>query len=460
MGFWDNYRRRIIAIAGALIGIVIVANIGLALAYANRTYPGTKVMNTAIGSVAYSGLSQKVSDLKLLPESITLQKDGQKVKVNLADLGISKDADRTANSAKEQRALVPMVNLFKSPQLEAPIKADKTVLSTKAKELANTFKKDATDAHLVLKADKVTIANQEDGYTFDEKSLEGIIFAGLDKGKTTIEAPTDVVAPKNTAKDLQDEKKALEAQLTTAITFKYEGKTKQATATDISNWYSPSGNVYAIDTGKLSSYLATLGTQFGIHIKDVSGVIATVSSNLKANKSATVTLTAQVAVKTFHYCVGVRGVDNAHLTALRNKLKSTYADPRGWSLDGLVAFEEVSSGCDYTVWLSAANQMTSFGGVCDPIWSCRSGDNVVFNYDRWSTTSPAWQEFGGTLDDYRSMLINHETGHRLGFGHRHCGGAGQLAPVMQQQSIDLEGCKFNPWPIQVELDAFKATLGL
>ena len=123
-------------------------------------------------------------------------------------------------------------------------------------------------------------------------------------------------------------------------------------------------------------------------------------------------------------------------------------------------FQEVSSDCDYTVWLSSANQMSSFGGVCDPIWSCRSGNNVVFNYDRWSTTSPAWQEFGGTLEDYRSMLINHETGHRLGFGHRHCGGAGQLAPVMQQQSIDLEGCKFNPWPVQAELDAFKATIGL
>jgi hypothetical protein len=460
MSFWNKYRRKVIIIASLVVGIFVIVNVGLALAYANRTYPGTKVMSTSIGSVAYSGLSQKVGELKLLPESITLQKDNQKATITLSDLGVSKDVSRTVDSAKKQRALIPIVNLFKSPQLEAPVKADTSTLNAKASELARSFKKDATDAHLVLTADKVTIADQENGYTLDQKSLGSVLFSGLDKGKTTIEVPTNVVPAKNKTSDLKGEKTALEAQLATGITFKYEGKTKQATAADISSWYSPSGATYVIDSGKLSSYLGSLGTQFGIRIKDVSGVIATVSDNLKARKTATVTVSAQVAVKTFHYCVGVRGVDTAHLNALRNKVKSTYADPRGWSLGGLVDFQEVSSGCDYTVWLSSASQMTSFGGVCDPIWSCRSGDNVVFNYDRWSTTSPAWQEFGGTLEDYRSMLINHETGHRLGFAHRHCGGAGQLAPVMQQQSIDLEGCKFNPWPVQAELDTFKATIGL
>jgi hypothetical protein len=50
------------------------------------------------------------------------------------------------------------------------------------------------------------------------------------------------------------------------------------------------------------------------------------------------------------------------------------------------------------------------------------------------------------------MVINHEVGHFIGFGHASCGGAGQPAPVMQQQSISLQGCKFNPWPTASELD--------
>jgi Protein of unknown function (DUF3152) len=47
-------------------------------------------------------------------------------------------------------------------------------------------------------------------------------------------------------------------------------------------------------------------------------------------------------------------------------------------------------------------------------------------------------------------VVNHEVGHWLGFGHSRCSGAGRLAPVMQQQSIGLEGCTFNPWPLPTE----------
>ncbi len=95
--------------------------------------------------------------------------------------------------------------------------------------------------------------------------------------------------------------------------------------------------------------------------------------------------------------------------------------------------------------------MPSFSSGCDVEWSCRVGRSVIINDKRWVDASAAWNASGGTLRDYRHMVVNHEVGHWLGHGHLHCAGAGQLAPVMQQQSIDLEGCKFNPWPLTSEL---------
>jgi hypothetical protein len=89
-------------------------------------------------------------------------------------------------------------------------------------------------------------------------------------------------------------------------------------------------------------------------------------------------------------------------------------------------------------------------GACDVVWSCRNGSNVVINEDRWLGASPAWNEAGGGLRDYRHMVVNHETGHWLGFGHATCSSPGAPAAVMQQQSMGLQRCAPNPWRLARE----------
>lgn len=78
--------------------------------------------------------------------------------------------------------------------------------------------------------------------------------------------------------------------------------------------------------------------------------------------------------------------------------------------------------------------------------------NVVINQTRWQQATPTWDGEAGTLRDYRSVVVNHETGHRFGKGHVGCGGKGQPAPVMQQ-SKGLGSCRINPWPKKNELTA-------
>jgi len=156
-------------------------------------------------------------------------------------------------------------------------------------------------------------------------------------------------------------------------------------------------------------------------------------------------------VATFTYSVETRGEITANLAEFKQQANETLNDQRGWAALG-VRFSEVSSGGDFTLVLAEASWVPSFSpSVCSTTYSCRVGRYVIINQDRWLGATPSWNNASGSLRDYRHMVINHETGHWLGHDHATCPGPGQKAAVMQQQSIDLQGCAFNAWPLPSEL---------
>lgn len=150
------------------------------------------------------------------------------------------------------------------------------------------------------------------------------------------------------------------------------------------------------------------------------------------------------------YSVTTRGAITANVGEFHSQANATLNDARGWVKMG-VSFQEVPSGGMFTLVLSEASQLPSFSPGCGVEYSCRAGRYVIINQDRWLGATPSWNQAGGSIRDYRHMVVNHETGHWLGHDHQACGGVGQQAPVMQQQSIDLQGCSFNPWPLVGEL---------
>jgi hypothetical protein len=157
----------------------------------------------------------------------------------------------------------------------------------------------------------------------------------------------------------------------------------------------------------------------------------------------------------------VRGRGNVSpLEDLVATATSVYADPRGWSLGGSIRFERVDSGGAFTLWLASDALMSTFGGACGPVWSCRNGRNVVINEERWLASSDSWLAAAAPLESYRQMVINHETGHWLGFGHAQCSAPGAAAPVMQQQSMTLGGCVPNSWPLPSERSVLAARRGV
>lgn len=151
------------------------------------------------------------------------------------------------------------------------------------------------------------------------------------------------------------------------------------------------------------------------------------------------------------YVVASKGTLSADINEFTAQVNETLNSPNGWSRLG-VRFEQVASGGRFTVWLSEASQVPTFSpSGCDAVVSCTVGSNVIINETRWLNGADAWNGAGGSLRDYRHMVVNHETGHWLGHGHRSCSGAGQPAPVMQQQTMGMQGCTPNPWPQSHEM---------
>lgn len=159
---------------------------------------------------------------------------------------------------------------------------------------------------------------------------------------------------------------------------------------------------------------------------------------------------AQTERRVFTYSIATRGSISADVEQFSIHVAHTLNDPRGWSLGGSIEFRQVATGSDFTVWLAQASTVPSFSSTCSATWSCRVGRNVVINETRWRQATSSWWSSGGNLDSYQHYVVIHETGHWLGFSHAYCPGPGQAAPVMQQQSIGLNGCRHNGWPVPGE----------
>lgn len=153
--------------------------------------------------------------------------------------------------------------------------------------------------------------------------------------------------------------------------------------------------------------------------------------------------------RTATYSIVTRGRIGVSVREFARQAAETFADPRGWRGGG-VAFRRVPRGGGFTLVLAEASTVPSFSSGCSAEYSCRVGRFVIINQTRWRLATAPWRAAGGSLRDYRHMVVNHEVGHWLGRGHAGCSGRGRLAPVMMQQSKGLDGCRFNPWPLRSE----------
>lgn len=154
--------------------------------------------------------------------------------------------------------------------------------------------------------------------------------------------------------------------------------------------------------------------------------------------------------------VAVENGSGEDVHAFGDAVQTALAGPGSWVDSGQLRLQRVSAGVgyDFTIYLATARtagRMCLAGGTDiriggRPYTSCRAPGKVIINLDRWRLSVPHLVKAGLPLERYRLYVINHEVGHQLGYHHERCPGAGRPAPVMQQQTLFLNGCTPNPWP--------------
>lgn len=155
--------------------------------------------------------------------------------------------------------------------------------------------------------------------------------------------------------------------------------------------------------------------------------------------------------RTVSYSVDRLGNVRADFDRFARHVDWTLTDIRGWSLHHDVRYDQVASGAEMRIHLASPAQVDAAAPGCSAQYSCRVGDDIYINDDRWMQATDTYSH--RSLDDYRHYVVTHEVGHWVELDHADCPGLGQPAPVMQQQSIRLSGCVAHVWPLQPELDA-------
>ena len=149
----------------------------------------------------------------------------------------------------------------------------------------------------------------------------------------------------------------------------------------------------------------------------------------------------------FNYGIRIEPSLGLDPLCIKNLLFLILNNDLGWKNVANKSFQLTSAEDSDYIYIFASPDKTD--ELCAPIetnsiYSCRNENNIVLNFFRWQEGAV---DFKNDMETYRIYLINHETGHILGWSHVGCPKEGAVAPVMMQQSKGTDGCVPYGWPV-------------
>jgi len=451
---------RIGQILGIIVLVLLVCNLAMSFAYRDKALPGYRLGAKNVGGMSYGDIS-KLHASQVMIAMVNLQLKANKATaqktVPVSDFGVVPDMQASINHLKKSKTWLPILGLIIRPQVALVTQVNDATFKDATDALVPEFERPATDRHVAFGDGVFHVAEGEAGYKIDRTAFKTKLVSSITDGKSKMTIPAIILPAGKSMNDLSSEVTRLTKLLGANVSFATVNSQKIVPSmTDKAQWLVSQGQTMALSDEQIGHYLDQTAQKLGVSVlTNRVDLLTATKYALNKGQSYNFRMINASGSKKHTYCTAVKGVGTAGLDDLVGKLAATYADARGWNDGGTIAFEHVDSGCSYTVWLSAPQYMTSFGSICDDYYNCQVGNSVVINDDRWEKATDPWNQTGRTIEEYRSLIIDHETGHRLGFRDNTsttCSQPSELAPVMMQQSISLNGCAFNPWPLQSELN--------
>lgn len=462
--------------------------------YSGRTLPNTSVAGLDLGSKNQTQIVSAINS-SLADEQLTISRGNFSKSVSLQDAGLS--ANESEVTLIDDRSWTDLFKpWFLNRSYALSFSVDQEKLQEQLKELESDNFRRPLPANYQLRDAKLVINDGLDGFGFDVDQIASDLSVKMSSNlaSLSVNVLAKDISPKINDSVLTQAKPEVESLLQKDIRLIADKKTFEPELKKVLSWIvvglEGDQPILSLSEDKISEYVDELSNSLKREAKDelvrkfVSGAESVVDqagvqgrrvNNKQAIVDQLLTLVDKLEIQveiefkktnfqtveelvddtvtdTFTYEVAVWGSVNSNISEFKTQISETLQSSQGWRGAG-VGFEQVDSDGDFTIVLAEPAEVDAISPGCDAVYSCRVGEFVIINDARWQGATTAWNNAGGSLRDYRHMVVNHETGHWLGFGHSDCPGPNQKAPIMQQQSIDLQGCKFNPWPLPIELNS-------
>jgi hypothetical protein len=438
-------------VAGAAaFAVFVVGNFYIQFSFADKIYPGVRVGTVDVGGMTEQAATKAIEAAAQSPV-LDIQVGPATYSTAGHDLG-RPDVGRAVREAmnKGHTTPLPVAGLLQA-RWSGPVglsyEMDSTAVAAYAKSLADKLVRLPADAVPLVAGSQAFVIPEKSGAKLNEAEIAEAI-AGVYGKSATLSLKTQTLKPLLETGAYAGDVQAAQAVMALNIRITVRRTATKVTPEQIGQWvvFAGPGKGIQVDGAKVSSFVRSLAGPF-----DRAAATAAIMSALQSKQDldyaastrrstaapSLPALTPAGPAVTYKYCAD---------ESVRPVAKRVLAESSGWAMGGKVAFVEATD-CHFQFAVLRSDQMAAAATTCAGEVSCLSGSRLMFNSNNWALLPSGWS---GDLDSYRRELVNHETGHWLGFDHASCSGERDSTPVLSAPSVVIPGCSPNWYAVPAE----------